>query len=256
MQHLRFLVIDEADRLLAQSFQDWLAQVLSALRTKSQKEDNTNKLDNVLSEITSRYPTVSERLSVKSQIVDLPHHDAFAPLFVPHISTAFDDQKHVSCQKLLFSATLTRDPSRIAALGLRDPKYFVVQNAESIYHAVDGTNAAAAALGAEEFAMPAGLSEHYVTMSSERKPLIMFYLVHQLGISNALVFTKSASSTARLVKLFGFFEEAYHDSMDIDGDETTKRRFVAQSYSSDLPPNERRTILEKFKKQEIDMYVI
>lgn len=32
LQHLRFLVIDEADRLLAQSFQDWLAQVLSAIR--------------------------------------------------------------------------------------------------------------------------------------------------------------------------------------------------------------------------------
>ncbi|KAJ3006413.1 hypothetical protein NUW54_g3946 [Trametes sanguinea] len=32
LQHLRFLVIDEADRLLAQSFQDWLAQVLAATR--------------------------------------------------------------------------------------------------------------------------------------------------------------------------------------------------------------------------------
>jgi ATP-dependent RNA helicase DDX51/DBP6 len=29
---------------------------------------------------------------------------------------------------LLFSATLTRDPGKVAALELRDPKYFVVQN--------------------------------------------------------------------------------------------------------------------------------
>ena len=31
-------------------------------------------------------------------------------------------------QKLLFSATLTRDPAKIAALGLRHPKYIVVQS--------------------------------------------------------------------------------------------------------------------------------
>lgn len=32
LQHLRFLIIDEADRLLAQSFQGWLAQVSSHIQ--------------------------------------------------------------------------------------------------------------------------------------------------------------------------------------------------------------------------------
>jgi ATP-dependent RNA helicase DDX51/DBP6 len=32
LQHLRFLVIDEADRLLNQSFQNWLSKVLLHLR--------------------------------------------------------------------------------------------------------------------------------------------------------------------------------------------------------------------------------
>lgn len=32
LQHLRFLIIDEADRLLTQSFQDWLNQVLTHLK--------------------------------------------------------------------------------------------------------------------------------------------------------------------------------------------------------------------------------
>ena len=31
LQHLRFLVIDEADRLLNQSFQDWLYHILNAI---------------------------------------------------------------------------------------------------------------------------------------------------------------------------------------------------------------------------------
>lgn len=32
LQHLRFLVIDEADRLLNQSYNDWLNQILAATR--------------------------------------------------------------------------------------------------------------------------------------------------------------------------------------------------------------------------------
>lgn len=32
LQHLRFLVIDEADRLLNQSYNDWLNQILLATR--------------------------------------------------------------------------------------------------------------------------------------------------------------------------------------------------------------------------------
>jgi superfamily II DNA/RNA helicase len=35
LQHLRFLVIDEADRLLNQSYQDWLTHILRA--TQPQK---------------------------------------------------------------------------------------------------------------------------------------------------------------------------------------------------------------------------
>ncbi|KAF9231572.1 P-loop containing nucleoside triphosphate hydrolase protein [Melanogaster broomeanus] len=39
LQHLRFLVIDEADRLLSQSFQDWLVQVLAAIHHRIPSED-------------------------------------------------------------------------------------------------------------------------------------------------------------------------------------------------------------------------
>lgn len=35
LQHLRFLVIDEADRLLNQSYNDWLNQILTATRPES-----------------------------------------------------------------------------------------------------------------------------------------------------------------------------------------------------------------------------
>ena len=47
---------------------------------------------------------------------------------VPYVRTDIDDPKESSCQKLLFSATLTRDPAKISALGLRQAKYIVVQS--------------------------------------------------------------------------------------------------------------------------------
>ncbi len=62
------------------------------------------------------------------------HSDGLAPAFlhllrdVPYVRSDFDEQRESSCQKMLFSATLTRDPAKIAALGLRQPKYIVVQN--------------------------------------------------------------------------------------------------------------------------------
>ena len=39
----------------------------------------------------------------------------------------FDEPLYSSCQKLLFSATLTSNPSKIAELNLRDAKWFVVK---------------------------------------------------------------------------------------------------------------------------------
>ncbi|RPD61095.1 DEAD-domain-containing protein [Lentinus tigrinus ALCF2SS1-7] len=240
LQHLRFLVIDEADRLLAQSFQDWLAQVLAATRPPRPSEDlNTTPSDVSLSS------TQSAR----------PHPDALAPAFlhllrdVPHVRTDIDEQKESSCQKLLFSATLTRDPAKISALGLRQPKYIVVQSPKT-------TGAASKEEGVldfvmEKFTMPATLTEHMLVCESAIKPLMFFHLVHAHKVTNALVFTKSAESTARLVRLLEFFEAALQNSQSQDKGKV----IAARAYSSDLAPSERKAILEQFKNQEINILV-
>lgn len=57
---------------------------------------------------------------------------------------------HSSCQKLLFSATLTSDPGKIASLGLQDPKYFIVRETAS---GATGSRHAAS----ESFSMPTNL---------------------------------------------------------------------------------------------------
>ena len=61
--------------------------------------------------------------------------DAVAPAWLhtlpyPDIPSFLAERKEPSCQKLLFSATLTHDPSKTAALELRNPKYFVIQDSK------------------------------------------------------------------------------------------------------------------------------
>ena len=87
-----------------------------------------------------------------------------------------------------------------------------------------------------------------VVCESSVKPLMLFHLVHARNVTNALVFTKSAESTARLVRLFEFFESALSGSSQTKG-------IVARAYSSDLAPGERKAILEQFRNQDIQMYV-
>ena len=139
LQHLRFLVIDEADRLLAQSFQGWLTQVLSATRP----------------------PTHLEAGAAQGE-TPVPYPDALSPAFLhllrggPAVQTDLDEKRESSCQKLLFSATLMNDPGRIAALELRKPRYIVVQSSS------ESQESGVLDVVMEKFSMPATLKVRVV----------------------------------------------------------------------------------------------
>jgi ATP-dependent RNA helicase DDX51/DBP6 len=87
-----------------------------------------------------------------------------------------------------------------------------------------------------------------ISCETTHKPLMLFHLVHNHGVTNALVFTKSTESTTRLVRLFEFFEKAWA------AETRSHQPVMARAYSSDLGVAERKSILEKFKAQEIQMY--
>ncbi|XP_006459230.1 hypothetical protein AGABI2DRAFT_201250 [Agaricus bisporus var. bisporus H97] len=223
LQHLRFLVIDEADRLLAQSFQDWLAQVLAALR-----------------------PHRTPNCVPGTQVDSIPHPDTVAPYLLhrlpyPHYPTFLTEVHESSCQKLLFSATLTRDPGKIASLELREPKYFIVQKSRES----DGQDRILSVV-MEKFSIPSTL-KHMLVCESSQKPLMFFHLVFHLNVTDALVFTKSSESTARLVRLFDFFQKWRTAE--------SGKSLVVQAYSSDLSVGERKVILERFKAQEINILI-
>ncbi|KAI9481664.1 MAG: P-loop containing nucleoside triphosphate hydrolase protein [Benjaminiella poitrasii] len=216
LQHLRFLVIDEADRLLNQSYNDWLNRILLATRPEANLEA----------------PLIDFKYN-KHNVVEA---DAIAPSFIKTAyqipSTDFDLPKMPSVQKLLFSATLTKNPAKIADLHLNNPKYISVQNE-------DGSQAN------QEYTTPEGLKEYMTVCPTDKKPLMVIYLLHQLGIKSGLCFTKSVESTQKLQMLL----EAY------EATQPEEKRIRVKEYSSELGPVKRKQMLKQFKDGQIDLLI-
>lgn len=109
----------------------------------------------------TRPPPLIDRPPTSSDELNIPRADALAPAFlhllrdVPQLRTDIDEKRESSCQKLLFSATLTRDPAKIASLNLREPKYFVVQSQQP---AEKGEGEGVLDFVMEKFGMPATLT--------------------------------------------------------------------------------------------------
>lgn len=189
--HLQYLIIDEADRLLMQSYQDWVFRILTASRESSTTEKAKKIIDH-----------------------NDNNNNIYKPLFTlnPSVPTS------APLRKYLFSATLTRNPSKIANLQLQNPLYF---------HA--------AASG--RFTIPVLLDEFKVIcQSTAEKPLVLIQLLRQLNLTQTLCFTKSVEATHRLYILLKYM----------------KINDVAE-YSSNLPQSNRSDILQQYRDGEIKM---
>lgn len=116
---------------MAQSFQDWLIHILDAIRPSHKTELGT----------TSHFPFIDGISPAHQHLLSLPE-----------LPTNLFEKRAISCQKLLFSATLTRDPGKTAALELRDPKYFIIQERE-----MGADESGVLSLVMEKFSMPTTL---------------------------------------------------------------------------------------------------
>lgn len=104
LEHLTWLVVDEADRLLQHGYQGWLPHVLAAAHQQ-----------------TSRTPGAAEPLGTRCERAPLGSVQAAMrglPLALP---------PQPPLTKMLFSATLTRDPSKLAPVKLQSPRFFTVE---------------------------------------------------------------------------------------------------------------------------------
>lgn len=195
LQHLRWLVVDEADRLLAQSFQEWVAVVIGGIESAKQAAE--------------------EKAAVVGGV------DIYDLGLRP---------KREDVRKVVLSATMTRDVGKLAELQLRDPTLVVVEsdNSEEGVGGVDVSEKTAAAgdedAAEESYTLPSSLREAMLPIEDGTyKPLALLYLMTQhslirnfnpldppssLSASSAtdseggvLIFTRSNESATRLSAL-------------------------------------------------------
>jgi ATP-dependent RNA helicase DDX51/DBP6 len=227
LQHLRFLVIDEADRLLSQSFQEWLPRILDAIDPRAQKQTR-----GVVDQ------TKFESALHPAWLLEQRHRQRDA-------TAAMLQRREHSVQKLLFSATLTRDPAKIVELRLRDASFISVEDS------VDGERQAGVDWQ-DSFALPATLTEHLLVTSTADKPLDLLYLLYLREpepLRQVLCFTKSVESAARLVKLLEFFDNAWRLT------HADHKALAVREHSSELRGSQRSALLNDIKSGSVDVVV-
>ncbi|EDN05533.1 predicted protein [Histoplasma mississippiense (nom. inval.)] len=158
--HLEWLVIDEADRLLNESFQEWVEVVIPALDRN--RIDVNAKSGGVLQELG--WKTCKPRL-----------------------------------QKIILSATMTRDISKLQALRLRNPK-LVVSDDPRISNVAKITSEAHGDIIKKDdhkFSLPSTLREMFVPVGdAAEKPLYLLTLLlshFKLGGANSASLPRSRS---------------------------------------------------------------
>lgn len=212
LHHVRFLVIDEADRLLDQSYHGWLSKVLKAAYHRHYASD-----------VVGNDRPVSCNLQTIRSPPGLHTAASFASIQLP-------------LQKLLFSATMTHSPEKLAPLQLYQPILFTVT--ASINQTKDSGKSTADTTTAVRYSIPEGLSEYMTVCNNGEKPLMVLYFLTQLKFQRVLCFASSLEATHRLfllVKLYGGVQVA--------------------EYSSSLTPRQRKGILRDFKIGKLQLLI-
>lgn len=151
LDHVSWLVVDEADRLLNESYQEWVDTVTPALQSHAA----TSKRDELLRNM---------RMDVPKRIV----------------------------KKVLLSATMTRDISKLNSLGLENPK-LVILGSTATEHSISGpdnlTNGTGMYSDIQQegtFHLPPTLSEYAIPVKDGyEKPLYLLQMLQTQGLTPA-----------------------------------------------------------------------
>ncbi|XP_007953246.2 ATP-dependent RNA helicase DDX51 [Orycteropus afer afer] len=168
LQQLRFLVVDEADRMVDSMHQSWLPRVVAAV-------------------FRCEGPADPCALFQRGPLRAVTAASTCAP--------------QMPLQKLLFSATLTQNPEKLQQLGLYQPQLFSTglesKGSEGGVDAAEDTGG--------KYAFPEGLAHHYVPCKLSAKPLAVLHLVLTTQFSRVLCFTNSRENSHRLFLLIQAF---------------------------------------------------
>jgi ATP-dependent RNA helicase DDX51/DBP6 len=193
LDHVEWLVVDEADRLLDQSFQEWVAKVTAAL-------DNQKPIS-----------TPSPETAALRHL--MPRRDRYV-------------------RKVILSATMTRDISKLSALKLRRPTMVVVKTEAEAK--ID--NGATVAVGAQDFELPTTLSEFAVPVGDgSDKPLFLLELLRSKIFPGSMSGPKKNeddSSSTDSSDTDSSSEDDSDSSSDSSGDDTSDSSDDSSSSSS------------------------
>ena len=167
LKSLKFLVIDEADRIMDAVFQNWLYHLDAHVRN-----------------------TTDQLLSGKA-----------ASLSYNELESSVGWQPH----KLLFSATLSQDPEKLQNLRLFQPKLFtsVLESVQEMRDKFAKSQFEESGRNIQrgefigKFTTPAELTEKYCITESRLKPLTLFALIKENKWNKFLCFTNSVESSGR-----------------------------------------------------------
>ncbi|GAB4831930.1 DEAD-box ATP-dependent RNA helicase 1 [Ancistrocladus abbreviatus] len=196
LEHLRYLVVDETDRLLREAYQSWLPTVLKL----SQSTDASFSLH------VNGFPP--------------PTFGSFKTIRRNGVERGFNGKPYPRLAKMVLSATLTQDPSKLAQLDLHHPLFM--------------------STGQRRYQLPKNLKSLKLICKSENKPLYLAALLQKLRGEKCIVFTSSVESTHMLCTLLNFF-----DGLQIK----------IKDYSSLQRQSLRSKTLKAFQKGEIEVLV-
>ncbi|KAJ4783930.1 ATP-dependent RNA helicase dbp6 [Rhynchospora pubera] len=160
LEHLRFLVVDETDRLLREAYQSWLPTVL-------QLTSSTNQ----------------DLFSCGSSTISMPH--SLTTIRRTGVERGFKGRCYPRLMKIILSATLTQDPSKLSQLELHHPILLTS--------------------GMKRYRLPEKLKSFKLICKLKLKPLCLVALLEELKGQKCIVFTSSVESTHRLSTLLSFF---------------------------------------------------
>ncbi|KMZ66911.1 DEAD-box ATP-dependent RNA helicase 1 [Zostera marina] len=149
LEHLQYLVVDEVDRLVGESYQFWLPAVLQVSRSAQKR---------VFKQASS--------------------HNSLRTIRRCGVERGFQDNMYPRLVKMIFSATLTKDPNKLDQLDLHHSLYMTA--------------------GDRRYNLPKKLESYGLICTTEKKLLNLAALLEDLDSEKSIVFTSSINLTHRL----------------------------------------------------------
>ncbi|KAL8008639.1 putative transcription-repair coupling factor, Helicase superfamily, ATP-binding protein [Plasmopara halstedii] len=184
LQHLQIMIVDEADRLLNQSYQDWIQKVYASVFIGHLVDDDGLDLGVGV--------TCRRRDSINRRRIRTP------------------------LTRVLLSATLTRNPRKLAAIGMSNAELTKIgriddpladnakqSNVDEMDNANDENDEVAETT--KMYSTPVNLDEYWIECDTGSKPLVLLELLSEFANSLTIVFTASVSSTHRLARLLQLY---------------------------------------------------